>query len=107
MYEKYLISYNDDNHGTKFWFDGEYLGEDTMEVAESMFGYGMEEGDYSLTRLKTKEICIWDFDDTNLTEQETDIIHCYLACADLIDREIWNCLIKEDYKKIINLIKKA
>lgn len=100
MYKKYLISYNDDNHYTKYWFDGEFVGtsEDIMELMQTMFCYGIEEGEYSNTILETLEISIFD-----IPKKLVNQVHNYLSKERAFNQKQWKYLTQKDYKNFINM----
>lgn len=97
--KKVLLSYNDDNHDTEFWFEGEYLGNEPLQVMQQMFAFGMYEGEYSTTEVDTKELYILD-----LPEDVVDIIDNLLSKQKDIQKPIWNALIKEDFRAIPTII---
>ena len=103
--KKFIFSYNDDNHDPMFWFDKEYLGTDTMDIAETMFGYGMSEGEWSTTDIATLELYIFDLADFGLNDEEIDIIHEYLHKEKTIENNIWEKLTKQDWKGVVALLK--
>lgn len=105
MYTKYLISYNDDNHEKKYWFDDEYLGNDPMEIAESMFWCGVQEGEYTNTVIETREINIFDLADIFEKEEDFNIVHSYLSREKDIDRKVWKHITFKNWDKVLNLIK--
>lgn len=100
MYKKYLVSYNDDNHYTNYWFDGDFIGtsENIMDLMETMFGYGIDEGEYSNTIFETLEISIFD-----IPEKLTDEVHNYLSKGRAFNQKQWKYLIQKDYKNFINM----
>lgn len=102
---KFLLGYNDDNHNTMFWFDREYIGDQTEDVAEQMFSYGMEEGLYSNTELESLIITLDLLANAGLNDNEIDIIHNYLCYPKVIDKNVWNALTKQDFKTAIIFIK--
>lgn len=100
MFNKFLVSYNDDNHYTRFWFDGEFVGtsEDIMDLMSTMFFYGVEEGEYTNTNIKTIEISIFD-----IPEKLVDQVHNFLSNKGNFNNLQWKFLIKGDYKNFVNM----
>lgn len=95
MCKRYLVSYDDDIHYKKIWFDKELVGttEDLMELLECMFYTGMEKGEYSTTQIEQLEISIFDF-----PEDITDQLHEILSKKGCFTSEEWDYLTKKDYK---------
>ena len=94
--KKYLLSYNDDNHDNQYWFDGEYLGTDVLEILKDMYYYGLEDSDpEQVIEIETIDIYIFD-----LNDDVGEIVHNLLSKGGMIRKPIWQALINKDYQAI-------
>lgn len=100
---KYLFSYDDENHYKMFWFDGEYIGstEEIMDLLTTMYGYGLEDDVYNPYEIKTIECNI----DVDLSERDFEVLHNYLCFPRTIDNRVWKKLVEEDYVNAVNIIR--
>ena len=91
MDEVTLLCYNDDYH-QYCWLQGEYLGNTFEDVVENMFYQGMEQGEYSNSKLVIKEISIFDF-----PEKICDILDKYLTREKDLNFKIFKKLVAKKF----------
>lgn len=104
--KKFILIYDDDNHDKMVWFNREYVGTDLTTIAESMFGYGREEGEWSNTEIEVRELWVFDLGEKEgLTDDEIDIIHEVLCDGGELSKELWNAIIDKKWKLAIELCK--
>lgn len=99
-----LISYNDDNHYTQFWFNGDYIGstEDVLALLEDMYYLGIGAGAYQDVSFKIIEINI---DNVKLKDKDFEILHNYLSTPKEIDNRVWKKLYEQDFVNAVNIIR--
>lgn len=99
--KRFILCYDDENHYKNFWIDREFIGstEDMETLLATIYGYGLEDNPHNAYDLFYIEINIG----VDLDEEDFNTLHNYLAFPRLINKEVWQELIAENY---VNAVKK-
>ena len=99
-----IITYNDDNHDSIVFINGEKAGslEDELDCLAEVMKIAQES---EPKIIKTRSICIFDFpEEEGFTDKELEMIDDFFYSVIILDPKQETAIINRDYKKLLKLI---
>lgn len=96
-----LIGYNDDNHGTELFLNGEHMGNLDEEICT--IGNVMDAMKELLPTLDTR-VNLIDLEEYGLTGDEADSVHDFFCKFPVLTAEQEVAILNEDYKSLVKII---
>ena len=98
-----IIAYNDDNHDSIVFINGEKAG--SLEDELSCLAEVMKIAQESEPKIiKTRNICISDFPEEDFTDKELEMIDDFFYNVIVLDPKQETAIINRDYKELLKLI---
>lgn len=97
-----IILYNDDNHGSEVWVNGQIAGntDDEVELLKNVFKMGTA---VCAKPFISKKVYLCDLPE-DLTEEEVDNIHSFFMRSCQITQEQEDAIFRGDYKTLLQII---
>lgn len=98
-----IITYNDDNHDSIVFINGEKAGslEDELGCLAEVMKIAQES---EPKIIKTRNVYIFDFPEEDFTEEEVERIDDFLYNVLILEPKQETAIINEDYKELLKLI---